>query len=143
MKLYQLLRSFCHKKLQIRSNFVTTCTIRSTRGAKLPVDATFSGRSMIEMLGVLAIIGVLSIGAINGYSRAMMKYKLNKQAEQLNTIFSAAQQYAGQIRFDNNASWTNYLATTLYKLKAIPDEMVTLNKNGNVSKGEDIWGSVL
>ena len=34
-----------------------------------------SGRSMIEMLGVLAIIGVLSVGGIAGYSRAMMKYR--------------------------------------------------------------------
>ena len=31
------------------------------------------GRSMIEMLGVLAIIGVLSVGGIAGYSKAMMK----------------------------------------------------------------------
>ena len=37
-----------------------------------------SGRSMIEMLGVLAIIGVLSIGGIAGYSKAMFKYKFNK-----------------------------------------------------------------
>lgn len=38
-----------------------------------------SGRSMVEMLGVLVIIGVLSVGAIAGYSKAMMKYKLNRQ----------------------------------------------------------------
>ena len=37
-----------------------------------------NGRSMIEMLGVLAIIGVLSVGGISGYSRAMAKYKLTK-----------------------------------------------------------------
>ncbi len=37
-----------------------------------------NGRSMVEMLGVLAIIGVLSIGAIAGYSKAMFKYKMNK-----------------------------------------------------------------
>ena len=36
------------------------------------------GRSMIEMLGVLAIIGVLSVGGIAGYSKAMMKFKINK-----------------------------------------------------------------
>ena len=33
------------------------------------------GRSMVEMLGVLAIIGVLSVGAIAGYSSAMTKIK--------------------------------------------------------------------
>lgn len=37
-----------------------------------------SGRSMIEMLGVLVIIGVLSIGGISGYSKAMEKIKTNK-----------------------------------------------------------------
>ena len=36
------------------------------------------GRSMIEMLGVLAIIGVLSVGGFSGYSKAMEKFKLNK-----------------------------------------------------------------
>ena len=33
---------------------------------------------MIEMLGVLAIIGVLSVGGIAGYSKAMKKYQANK-----------------------------------------------------------------
>ena len=37
-----------------------------------------TGRSMIEMLGVLAIIGVLSVGGIAGYSKAMEKWKLDK-----------------------------------------------------------------
>lgn len=37
-----------------------------------------SGRSMVEMLGVLAIIGVLSIGGIAGYTMAMNHYKANQ-----------------------------------------------------------------
>ncbi len=37
-----------------------------------------SGRSMVEMLGVLAIIGVLSIGGIAGYTMAMNRYKANE-----------------------------------------------------------------
>ncbi|MCI7421568.1 MAG: type II secretion system GspH family protein [Alphaproteobacteria bacterium] len=36
------------------------------------------GRSMIEMLGVLAIIGVLSVGGIAGYSKAMEQFKVDK-----------------------------------------------------------------
>ena len=44
------------------------------------------GRSMIEMLGVLAIIGVLSVGAIAGYQKAMTKYKLNKYAADINSM---------------------------------------------------------
>ena len=46
-----------------------------------------SGRSMVEMLGVLAIIGVLSIGGIAGYTQAMKKYRIN---EAVNTITMAA-----------------------------------------------------
>ena len=40
------------------------------------------GRSMVEMLGVLAIIGVLSVGGIAGYSKAMEKYNINKLRDQ-------------------------------------------------------------
>ena len=39
---------------------------------------TESGRSMIEMLGVLAIIGVLSIGGLAGYTMAMNRYRANE-----------------------------------------------------------------
>ena len=39
---------------------------------------TQSGRSMVEMLGTLAIIGVLSIGGIAGYSYGMDKYRCNQ-----------------------------------------------------------------
>ena len=37
-----------------------------------------TGRSMVEMLGVLAIIGVLSVGGISGYRTAMEKNKTNE-----------------------------------------------------------------
>ena len=37
-----------------------------------------SGRSMVEMLGVLAIMGVLAIGGIAGYRYAMDKYNANE-----------------------------------------------------------------
>lgn len=36
------------------------------------------GRSMLEMLGVLAIIGVLSIGGIQGYTLAMRRMRANE-----------------------------------------------------------------
>ena len=45
-----------------------------------------SGRSMIEMLGVLAIIGVLSVGGIQGYSMAMSKFKVSKTTDQVQTM---------------------------------------------------------
>ncbi len=39
---------------------------------------TEGGRSMVEMLGVLAIIGVLSVGGIAGYTMAMNKYRASE-----------------------------------------------------------------
>ena len=43
-----------------------------------------TGRSMVEMLGVLAIIGVLSIGGIQGYTYAMNKYRANNVLNEMN-----------------------------------------------------------
>ena len=45
-----------------------------------------SGRSMIEMLGVLAIVGILSAGGIAGYSMAMQHYKTNTLIERIQLI---------------------------------------------------------
>ena len=54
-----------------------------------------SGRSMVEMLGVLAIVGVLSIGGIAGYTLSMRKYRANQIADALNKysliVYSACQ----------------------------------------------------
>ena len=61
-----------------------------------------NGRSMVEMLGVLAIIGVLSVGGIAGYSKAMTKFKINKSMDQISmlvanirTLFSGQRNYSG------------------------------------------------
>ncbi|MBE6446677.1 MAG: type II secretion system protein [Alphaproteobacteria bacterium] len=50
------------------------------------------GRSMVEMLGVLAIVGVLSVGGVYGYGVAMKKHKANEllhQASMLAATISA------------------------------------------------------
>ena len=80
---------------------------------------TQSGRSMVEMLGVLAIIGVLSVGAISGYSKAMFKYKLNKQTTQIGYILDYI--IANQ---DTLKSSGFYLKKTLNKLGIISDDMI-------------------
>lgn len=60
-------------------------------------DGSQSGRSMVEMLGVLAIIGVLSIGGIAGYSRAMIKFKVGKSLDQISMLVASIQTlYSGQ-----------------------------------------------
>lgn len=55
------------------------------------------GRSMIEMLGVLAIIAVLSTGGIAGYSKAMQMFKHNKWIRQIDElIFNIKDTYKSQ-----------------------------------------------
>lgn len=49
-------------------------------------ESAQNGRSMVEMLGVLAIIGVLSVGGIAGYTKAMDKFRLNKTIDQISTL---------------------------------------------------------
>ena len=87
---------------------------------------TQSGRSMVEMLGVLAIIGVLSVGAIAGYSKAMMKYKLNKQAEQLNQVVNSVIKY---VRVMNSYKQAQNLTPLFIKLGEIPVEMLKKNND--------------
>ena len=59
-----------------------------------------TGRSMTEMLGVLAIIGVLSIGGIQGYTYAMNKYRANNV---LNEVNMASHQLATELVTSRNA----------------------------------------
>ena len=94
-----------------------------------------NGRSMVEMLGVLAIIGVLSVGAIAGYQKAMFKYKLNKQAQQLSQIINAVAKYYKSFYGEQfyNANVTSYFV----KLGEIPKEMI----KGNINILYDVFNS--
>ncbi len=50
------------------------------------IQTTDSSRSMVEMLGTLAVVGVLSIAGIMGYKYAMNRYQVNKIANELNML---------------------------------------------------------
>lgn len=83
-----------------------------------------SGRSMIEMLGVLAIIGVLSVGGIAGYSKAMNKFKTNKVADNVSmlvanikTLYAQQNSYA---ELDNESA---------VSMGVVPDELGTDSSN--------------
>ena len=46
------------------------------------LNTTDTGRSMVEMLGTLAIAGVISVGGIAGYQYAMNQYRANQVANE-------------------------------------------------------------
>lgn len=54
----------------------------------MSIKSNQAGRSMIEMLGVLAIVGVLSVGAIAEFGKAMYKWKAIKCTEEYNLFIS-------------------------------------------------------
>jgi type II secretory pathway pseudopilin PulG len=81
-----------------------------------------SGRSMVEMLGVLAIIGVLSVGGIAGYSKAMNKYKINKTTDQVSTLVANI-----RTLFSSQGDYENLTSETAYNYGVIPGDMVTLD----------------
>ena len=84
-----------------------------------------NGRSMVEMLGVLAIIGVLSVGAISGYSKAMFKYKLNKQAESFSMLLNETIKLLPDLErhYGTNLQQQYVLNNFFYKANLLPDGM--------------------
>ncbi len=110
-----------------------------------------SGRSMIEMLGVLAIIGVLSVGGIAGYSKAMMKYRINKTIEQITLIAGNVRAFWGpQKNYDGvrchyyneeyHSDEGNGDCPIAKKAKIFPEEMLTLDSDGKITKIENAFG---
>ena len=91
-----------------------------------------NGRSMVEMLGVLAIIGVLSVGAMSGYSKAMMKYKLNKQTEQISYILNNMILEHEKLDRDyesikNNGDTNGDMTSSFINLGLVLEEMIAQN----------------
>ena len=83
-----------------------------------------TGRSMIEMLGVIAIIGILTVGGIAGYSKAMEKWRINKTANQISYIVARLRNlYQSQYDFHGLDSSTSTTQRMIDKTQAFPQEM--------------------
>ena len=67
-----------------------------------------TGRSMLEMLGVLAIIGVLSVGSLGGYRYAINKYRANTILNDVNMrmVDIAHQVYLNQDEIGFSEDWS-------------------------------------
>ena len=95
-----------------------------------------SGRSMIEMLGVLAIIGVLSVGGIAGYSKAMTKFKTNKVADNVAMIVTNIRTLYAQQK-----TYTGLENKTAVQMGVVPDELITNASAGTLTNA--FLGSVV
>ena len=101
--------SSCEKNPNVHKTYMNFLRQRKT-ALDAPLHAVSSGRSMIEMLGVLAIIGVLSVGGIAGYSKAMMQFKINKTKQQIaEVVFNIRSMYAQQNPKDYSSLYVDSL----------------------------------
>lgn len=85
----------------------------------LPADMRQSGRTMLEMLGVLAIVAVLTVVGLASFSRALDQHRANKVMDQVSqliinirSMFASAYYYTGL----NNSEALN--------LGLVPDDIV-------------------
>ncbi|MCI5634840.1 MAG: hypothetical protein MR350_05220 [Alphaproteobacteria bacterium] len=93
----------------------------------MAVKINASGRSMVEMLGVLAIFGLLSVIGISGFSKAMTKYKITKLTDDIAMIVANTRtRYSQQNDYEglNNAS--------AISIGLVPNEMVKYNEDGTL-----------
>lgn len=85
-----------------------------------------NGRSMIEMLGVLAIIGVLSVGGITAFGTMFNRYKINETQIQANAIAAKISAYGSE-----SASYDGLTNVAAIKMGAVPSKAVA-----DADKGE-------
>ena len=96
------------------------------------------GRSMIEMLGVLAIVGVLSVGGIAGYSKAMKKIRSEKTTSQINEVVMNIRNL-----YIHQDGYKGISAQILINTNLIPIEMFDPNISSNQELKNAFGGSVL
>ena len=93
------------------------------------------GRSMVEMLGVLAVVGILSAGGLAGYSKAMKQHRLNKQTEQISSFIATIVNNLDAIA---DSPGMSNVTPYLIRLGDIPADMI---KDGNDSVIYDAFGN--
>ena len=116
----------------------TDCASRpSMTGAR---GANMLGRSMIEMLGVLAIIGVLSVGGIAGYSKAMEQFRINKAISEYSMLIFGMLEHLDDFKKTTTGMTENAeVFTVAESLSLVPQSW---NKINNLQY-EDSFGNMI
>ncbi|MBP5214955.1 MAG: hypothetical protein J6039_00145 [Alphaproteobacteria bacterium] len=90
-----------------------------------------SGRSMLEMLGVVAIIGLLSIGGLSGYGKMLAQHKIDVTMEQIGVISSKLSAVGSR-----TSSYGGLSNESAIKLGAVPSEAI-ISSSGTL---ENVFG---
>lgn len=93
------------------------------------------GRTMVEMLAVLAIIGVLTVGAIAGLNQAIDKYRIGKLHDDILSIDTGiVDLYSWQRRYPDSSSPS--FMYTLCSNNVFPDGCIGTSVAKNVYGGQ-------
>ncbi len=90
------------------------------------------GRSMIEMLGVLAIIGVLSVGGLAGYNMAMEKIRIQRFIEEFMSVLSEVLDISS-LQAPSDVSGTNTLSLNYIDMKGLKTALAAISSDATVS----------
>jgi len=95
------------------------------------------GRSMVEMVGVLAIVGFLTFGGIAGYNRANEMLKFNNLRDQVSTTVANIRSVF--FKFDDYSSLNE---KALINIGVLPESMISEDRKEivNVMKGSVLVG---
>ena len=78
-----------------------------------------NGRSTIEMLAVLAIVALLSVGSLVGYSRAVRRQRLNETISQVALMMTNIRAFYG-----NTDNYSGFNAETAVRYNMVTEQMV-------------------
>ena len=100
-----------------------------------------SGRSMIEMLGVLAIIAILSVGGLVGFSKAIERHRINETVTQITLI---AQNTRDLFKSQNNYSGLDSslvsMSDTTYANRILADKALLFPDSLRNNNYENMFG---
>ena len=111
--------SSCEKNPSVHLRYMNFLRQRKT-ALDAPLYAVSAGRSMIEMLGVLAIVGVLSVGGIAGYSKAMEKWKIDRMIDEYTFLLQGMLEHVDTLKYLNPTSSTVGVVDVLQASGLIP-----------------------
>ena len=102
-----------------------------------------SGRSMIEMLGVLAVIGVLTVGGFSLISKVTTSHKSNVAIDEIGALANRTRMVFREFVLDNKSSITSASSTAvpmneyLCKARAYPESLeYPKDSNGKCESGK-------
>ena len=86
-----------------------------------------SGRSMMEMLGVLSVIGLLSAGGLAGVNRLFAQQRVNKAVEQIGVMSAKLSQIGAQ-----SGSYDGLTISSALKFGAVPSSAIDSPEDGTL-----------